>query len=264
LSQVNEAELAHSPEELRMIVTASHAHGVLNATETRLLENVFGLSERPVAEIMTPRVEMICLDRSRSFEDNLQIVRTEQHTRYPLIDGNPDQVLGIIHVKDLIRIAGEENVSLDAVMRPVNFIPESASIDHLLKLIQKTRSLMAVVVEEYGGVAGLVTLEDILEELIGPIRDEFDAGELPDVVRRGREVHLSPGVSLNDVVQLLPGLAFKPDEDVRTIGGQIMKHLGRIPRTGDEVLLGAWKARITRMEGQRVTRLAMIPVEPTE
>lgn len=261
LTQAHESDLAHSPEELRMIVTASHAHGVLNTTETRLLENVFGLSERPVGEIMTPRVEMICLDRSRSFEDNVQIVRTKQHTRYPVIDGSPDQVVGIVHVKDLFRITGEENVSIDSVMRPVQFIPETASIDHLLKLIQKTRSLMAIVVEEYGGVAGLVTLEDILEELIGPIRDEFDAGELPDVVRKGKEVHLNPGVSLNDVVQLLPGFEYEPDEDVRTIGGQIMKELGRIPKTGDVVVLGAWKAKITRIEGQRVTRLAMIPVE---
>lgn len=262
LTHADEGSLAHSPEELRMIVTASHAHGVLNATETRLLENVFGLSERPVAEIMTPRVEMICLDRSRSFDENLQTVRTHQHTRYPLIDGSPDQVLGIIHVKDLIRIAGEPQVaSLDALMRPVHFIPESASIDHLLKLIQKTRTLMAVVVEEYGGVAGVVTLEDILEELIGEIRDEFDSAEQADVVRRGETVHLSPGIPIADALQALPGLKVELDEDIRTLGGHIMKRLGRVPKVGDIIEFGPWRAKITRMDGQRVTRLAMSPVE---
>jgi CBS domain containing-hemolysin-like protein len=258
IEPVGEAGEAHSSEELRMIVAASHAHGVLNATERRLLENVIDFSEREVAEIMTPRVDMICLIVNKSISENLAIVRGEQHTRYPLAEGSADNVIGMIHIKDFITLTAEgaerAGSVLQSIKRPVLFVPESASIDAVLRTIQATRTLMAIVVDEYGGVAGLVTLEDVLEELVGEIRDEFDEVEL-GVERRGGETIVDGGLPLGEVEEMFPHLVTEEESDVRTMGGLVLKELGRIPTVGDAVTLGPYRAEVMEMDNLRITRV---------
>jgi CBS domain containing-hemolysin-like protein len=250
---------AHSSEELRMIVGASHTHGVLNATERRLLENVIDFSEREVAEIMTPRVDMVCLLVNKSIAENLAIVRGEQHTRYPLAEGSADNVIGMIHIKDFITLtadgAAERTGSvLQSIKRPVLFVPESATIDAVLRTIQATHTLMAIVVDEYGGVAGLVTLEDVLEELVGEIRDEFDEGEL-EIERRGGETIVDGGLPLSEVEEMFPDVVSDEESDVRTIGGLVLKELGRIPVEGDRVTLGPYRLEVVEMDNLRITRV---------
>ncbi len=259
IEPVGETEQAHSSEELRMIVVASHAHGVLNATERRLLENVIDFSEREVAEIMTPRVDTVCLFVNKSIAENLAIVRGEQHTRYPLAEGNADNVIGMIHIKDFITLTADGAAEragsvLQSIKRPVLFVPERASIDAVLRTIQATHTLMAIVVDEYGGVAGLVTLEDVLEELVGEIRDEFDEMEL-GVERRGGETTVDGGLPLNEVEEMFPDLVTEEESDVRTIGGLVLKELGRIPTVGDAVTLGAYRLEVTEMDNLRITRV---------
>jgi len=259
IEPVGEAGEAHSSEELRMIVAASHAHGVLNATERRLLENVIDFSEREVAEIMTPRVDVICLLVNKSIAENLAIVRGEQHTRYPLAEGSADNVIGMIHIKDFITLTAEGAAEragsvLQSIKRPVLFVPESASIDAVLRTIQATRTLMAIVVDEYGGVAGLVTLEDVLEELVGEIRDEFDEVEL-GVERRGGETIVDGGLPLGEVEEMFPHLVAEEESDVRTMGGLVLKELGRIPTVGDGVTLGPYRAEVMEMDNLRITRV---------
>ncbi len=259
IEPLNETEQAHSSEELRMIVGASHAHGVLNATERRLLENVIDFSEREVAEIMTPRVDMVCLFVNKSIAENLAIVRGQQHTRYPLAEGSADNVIGMIHIKDFITItvegAAERTGSvLQSIKRPVLFVPERASIDALLRTIQATHTLMAIVVDEYGGVAGVVTLEDVLEELVGEIRDEFDDTEL-EVERRGGETIVDGGLPLNEVEEMFPDLVSDEEGDVRTVGGLVLKELGRIPIVGDQVTLGPYRLEVIEMDNLRITRV---------
>jgi CBS domain containing-hemolysin-like protein len=259
IEPVGETEQAHSSEELRMIVGASHAHGVLNATERRLLENVIDFSEREVAEIMTPRVDMVCLFVNKTIAENLAIVRGQQHTRYPLAEGSADNVIGMIHIKDFITItvegAAERTGSvLQSIKRPVLFVPERASIDALLRTIQATHTLMAIVVDEYGGVAGVVTLEDVLEELVGEIRDEFDETEL-EVERRGGETIVDGGLPLNEVEEMFPDLVSKEESDVRTVGGLVLKELGRIPIVGDQVTLGPYRLEVIEMDNLRITRV---------
>lgn len=259
IEPVGETEQAHSSEELRMIVGASHAHGVLNATERRLLENVIDFSEREVAEIMTPRVDMVCLFVNKSIAENLAIVRGQQHTRYPLAEGSADNVIGMIHIKDFITLtvegAAERTGSvLQSIKRPVLFVPERASIDALLRTIQATHTLMAIVVDEYGGVAGVVTLEDVLEELVGEIRDEFDDTEL-EVERRGGETIVDGGLPLNEVEEMFPDLVSDEESDVRTVGGLVLKELGRIPIAGDQVTLGPYRLEVVEMDNLRITRV---------
>jgi CBS domain containing-hemolysin-like protein len=259
IEPVGETEQVHSSEELRMIVAASHAHGVLNATERRLLENVIDFSEREVAEIMTPRVDMVCLFVNKSIAENLAIVRGEQHTRYPLAEGSADNVIGMIHIKDFITLTTEGAVErtgsvLQSIKRPVLFIPEGASIDAALRTIQATHTLMAIAVDEHGGVSGLVTLEDVLEELVGEIRDEFDEMEL-EVERRGGETLVDGGLPLSEVEEMFPDLVTEEASDVRTIGGLVLKELGRIPVVGDKVTLGPYRLEVTEMDNLRITRV---------
>ncbi|HEY7819815.1 MAG TPA: hemolysin family protein [Vicinamibacteria bacterium] len=259
IEPVSESGEAHSSEELRMIVAASHTHGALNATERRLLENVIDFSERQVAEIMTPRVDMVCLFVNRSLAENLQIVRGEQHTRYPLADGSADNVIGMIHIKDFMTLIADKTSErggsvLQSIKRPVLFVPESATIDAVLRTMQATRTLMAIVVDEYGGVAGLVTLEDVLEELVGEIRDEFDEMEL-EVERRGGETIVDGGLPLNEVEEMFPDLVKEEDTDVRTVGGIVLKELGRIPVARDAVNVGPYRLEVIEMDNLRITRV---------
>jgi CBS domain containing-hemolysin-like protein len=264
IEPVGETGEVHSSEELRMIVAASHAHGALNATERRLLENVIDFSEREVAEIMTPRVDTVCLFVNKSIAENLAIVRGEQHTRYPLADGSPDNIIGMIHIKDFVTLTAEGAARtgsvLQSIKRPVLFVPESASIDAVLRTMQATHTLMAIVVDEYGGVAGLVTLEDVLEELVGEIRDEFDEIEL-EVERRGGETIVDGGLPLNEVEEMFPDLVKGEAGDVRTIGGLVLKELGRIPIVSDRVTLGAYLLEVTEMDNLRITRVKIERVQ---
>ncbi len=264
LEPADGVESAHTEEELRMIVSASHAHGVLNSTERALLEAAIGFSERLVREIMIPRPDMVCLYLDRPLEQNLAIVRENQHTRYPLAIDEPDKIVGMIHGKDLLEYVGSHGANAPALdlkklKRPVLFIPEVASIDMLLKVFQRGRSHLAIVVDEYGGVAGLVTLEDVLEELVGPIRDEFDVEEPGIVTRPGGEAIVEASLPLAEVAERF---RFEPDEPhhVATIGGYVLQHLGRLPKVGESVQIDKYRVEVAQMEGLRVTRLRFVPV----
>jgi CBS domain containing-hemolysin-like protein len=260
IGPLGDGDAAHSSEELRMIVGASHAHGVLNATERRLFENVIDFSTRKVAEIMTPRLDMACLFVNRSIAENLAIVRDHQHTRYPLAEGSADNVIGMIHIKDFITLTSEREADragsiLQSIKRPVLFVPETASIDAVLRTFQSTHTLLAVVVDEYGGVSGLLTLEDVIEELVGDIKDEFDTGEFPGIVRRGGETILDGGLSLGEVEEMFPKMVAASEDGVRTIGGLVLKELGRIPAVGEGVTLGPYRVEVVEMGHHRIMRV---------
>lgn len=252
---VGEGETAHSEEELRMIVAASHAQGVLNASERTMLENVMEFSERRVTQIMVPRPDMVCLDVASSMQENLDIVRENQHTRYPVASGNKDTIIGMIHVKDLLTLGGATGVkTLAELRRPILFVPESAMIDHLLKTFQRRRSHMAIVVDEYGGVSGMVTLEDVLEEIVGEIRDEFDAQEEATIEPMGDKVMVDAGLPLEEAAERF-GFTYPPDDAINTVGGYVLKLLGRVPKEGETVTMGRHRVEVMEMDGLRVAQL---------
>jgi len=221
---------------------------------------VFEFTERSVRQVMVPSVEVKFLDAQKSLEENLELARREKHTRYPLGEGSLDEVVGIIHVKDLFwnyKLIGP-GFDLDSVKRPVHFVPESKGIKSLLADFRRTRVHLAIVVDEFGSTVGMVTLEDVLEELVGEIQDEFDIDAPPQMVRHSPSGQfLVHGRAL--VHQVESALAVKlGDEENDTIAGHVMMVLGRTAKIGDEVELpGKFRARVVGMKGLQITDLVI-------
>lgn len=259
VSPVEETERAHSEEELRLLLAQSQEKGILDRDEKRMLERVFDFAERSVRQVMVPSLEVVYLDVQKPLEENLKIARTKRHTRYPLCDGSRDRVLGIIHVKDLfwnLPSIGED-FDLRILKRPVQFVPDSKLIKSLLTEFRNTRTHLAVVVDEYGGTVGIVALEDILEELVGEIEDEFDVEVAPPRVQRIDETHwLVQGRALLEEVEAALGVEIE-DEENDTVAGHIMMLLGRTARIGDEVTVASrFKVRVIGMKGFQITDLS--------
>lgn len=258
IAPMAESALAHSEEELRLILADSHAKGILDRDERRMLERVFDFADRSVRQVMVPSVEVVFLDLHQSLEENLEIVRKRRHTRYPLCDGTLDRVVGIIHVKDLFRQyrQSREKFDLELVKRPVQFVPESKYIQSLLTEFRHTRTHLAVVVDEYGATVGIVTFEDILEELVGEIQDEFDIDMPPPMIQKtGDEQYMIQGRALLEEVEHTLGMKIDDDEN-DTIGGHIMMMLGRTAEVGDEITVaGQFRIRVVGMKGLQITDL---------
>ncbi|GIW72190.1 MAG: membrane protein [Planctomycetota bacterium] len=269
LPPAREAERAHSPAELHMLVESSAAQGLLNTQQRRLVANALALSQRCVREIMVPRPDMHCLFADRPLAENIETVRRHAHTRYPLARGEIEQIVGMVHVKDLTTAASAASLqqmvaalgadALEKLARPIPFVPEVATIDRVLRMFQRGGIHMAIVVDEWGGVVGLVTLEDVLEELVGDIRDEFDASEAERLVRVGPD-----GVALVDGAIPLAEVRRRfgieaPDATVDTLGGYVMQRLGRLARVGDVVEVEGWRIEVVRMRRLRITRLRLVP-----
>jgi len=258
-----EQSLAHSEAELRMILAVSRKSGVLSESHGRLLANALDFADRAVRQIMVPRADVLWLDLNRSYAENTARAREFGHTRLPLCDGTIDHVIGVVHVKDLF-IAPPASVgarTLQALARPPLYIPENAKIQHALALFQRQRSHLGIVVDEYGGTSGLVTLEDVLEELIGDIQDEFDQ-ETPRVQTQpdGR-LMLDASLTIAEL-EGATNAHEDIDEDVDTIGGLVQARLGRLARVGDSIPFGDRTLEVVRVKGRRILRVAVSkPVE---
>ncbi len=223
MKTASEHELSHTEEELRSLLTESYKSGEINHNELKFVNNVFEFDDRIAREIMVPRTEIVGFERNASFSEVLTTIQEERYTRYPLFEESRDNIIGFINIKDFLtqgmsnRIT-EENFSLDKFINPVIKTIESIPIQNLLTKMQKERTHIAILIDEYGGTSGLVTVEDILEELVGEIRDEFDDDEIADI-RKVKEGHyiIHAKVLLEDVANLLNIELENPDVD--TIGG---------------------------------------------
>lgn len=262
MKAANETELAHSEDELRMIVSASHRGGVLDQMESELIDNVFDFADRLAREVMVPRQDMCCLFTDDSFEENMRVVRETGHTRYPLCTEDKDHVIGMVHIRDLmdLDLNDTENKNLNAVMREILVVPEGMSVAKLLQFMRRKRTHLAVVADEYGGTAGLVALEDVLEEIVGDIQDEHDNDEEAEVRRFPDGSYEFDGkVLLDDVAELLNIRLEEPEED--TIGGYIFGSLGRRPEIGDKINIGDYTFEVLQVNGFRVVRVKAIPID---
>ncbi len=269
LTPPTEASLAHSEAELRMILAVSRKSGVLSESHGRLLANALDFADRAVRQIMVPRADVLWLDLNRSYAENTARAREFGHTRLPLCDGTIDHVVGIVHVKDLF-IAPPPSVGapdLQTLARAPLYVPENAKIQQALALFQRQKFHLGIVVDEYGGTAGLVTLEDILEELIGDIQDEFDH-EAPKVQTQpdGR-LMLDAALTIAEL-ETATGAHEDIVEDVDTIGGLVQARLGRLARIGDAIPFGGRTLEVVRVKGRRILRVAAsqptAPAAPTE
>lgn len=263
MKSASEADLAHSEEELRMIVSASHRGGVLNQMESELIDNVFDFADRLAREIMVPRQDMVCLFVDDPFEENMRVVRETVHTRYPLCVEDKDHIIGMIHVRDLMDFdmcaPGERD--LTSIVREILVVPEGMSVAHLLQVMRRKCTHLAVVADEYGGTAGLVALEDVIEEIVGDINDEHDEVAEVEIQRLSDgSYEFDGGVLLDDVTELLNIRLEDHEED--TLGGYIFGMLGRRPETGDKVNVGDYSFEVLHVTGFRIVRVKAIPLFP--
>ncbi len=256
----NEADLAHTEEELRMLVDASQKYGHLDKMEGKLLDNVFEFSDRVVGEVMIPRQDIVCLYLQDSVDEIMGTVRDNGFTRYPLCDDDKDNVLGMVHIRDIIWLMENPGKrSLAELKRNILLVPEGLPVSHLVQRMRAERTHIAVVADEFGGTAGLATIEDLIEELVGEIYDEFDQ-EQPEINKIGDDEYEFQGrVLLEDVSETL-GIEMA-EELVNTIGGYIFARLGRKPRAGDEVEFGGWVFRVLEVSGPRVLKVAAVKKE---
>jgi len=256
VKHVDQVDVAHSEEELRMIVSASHRGGVLNQMESDLIDNVFDFADRVAHEVMVPRQDMICLFADDSYEENLKVVRETNHTRYPLCIDDKDHIIGIIHLRDLmdLELCNAEKKELKSIMREILVVPEGMSVAKLLQIMRRKRIHLSVVIDEFGGTAGLVALEDILEEIVGDIQDEHDAVIQAEIQRMPDDSYEFDGrVLFDEVAELLAITLDEPEED--TIGGYIFGLLGRRPEIGDIVNIGEYSFSVLKVTGFRIVRV---------
>jgi len=254
----SETEETHSEEELRIIIEQSTRHGVLNTGEENMLEAVFELEDTRAREIMVPRPDVITLSADTKL-DELVVATAGRHTRYPVFEGDsPERIVGMVHVKDVLETIKETrgleaDVSARDLMRDVLIVPENRAVDELLVDLQKQGLQMAVVIDEWGSFEGIVTMEDIVEEIVGEIRDEFDEEE-PRVQRLEDGSYGVDGrITIGTVNEAL-GSDFE-SEDFETIGGLVLGQLGRAPEVGDEVRLDDHLLRVEEVDGPRVARV---------
>jgi CBS domain containing-hemolysin-like protein len=256
----SETEETHSEEELRIIIEQSTRRGVLNTGEEHMLEAVFELEDTRAREIMVPRPDVVALPAATRL-DELVLVVAGNHTRYPVFEGHSqERIVGMVHVKDVLETIKQTrslqaDVSARDLMRDVLIVPENRRIDALLKDLQKQGLQMAVVIDEWGSFEGIVTMEDIVEEIVGEIRDEFDEEE-PHVERLEDGSYTVDGRIPFGTVNEVVGSAFK-SEDFDTIGGLVLGQLGRAPEVGDEVHLHGHILRVEEANGPRVARVSV-------
>jgi CBS domain containing-hemolysin-like protein len=268
LTAASEADLAHSEEELRELVSTSHEQGVLDTVERDLLVNVFDLSDRVAKEVMIPRQDMVCIFTDETLGEIMQTIKSSGHTRYPLCEEDRDHIIGLVHVRDLIGLIEQQGSQggrrladipeWRKITHEVLMIPEGTSVIKLLKEMQRRRTHMAVVLDEYGGTAGLITMEDIVEEIVGEIYDEFDK-EPPKVQPRGGNAYeLEGSLLLEDVEELLHTRL--EDPDVETVGGFVFNRLGRKPKRGDLIVHEEYRFQVLEVKGARIVRLLVEPL----
>lgn len=218
-------EDTHTEEELRLILADSYKSGEINQSEMMYVNNIFDFDERVAREIMVPRTEMVYFSKEDSFEANLEIIREGQFTRYPVADEDKDNIIGLVNLKEVFtgQLDNDRPNSIEKFIRPIIHVSEATPIKQLLLKMQKERIHMAIVNDEYGGTAGLVTVEDILEEIVGDIRDEFDEDETPDFETVDENTFLVSGrLSLDEINQRLN--IYLEDDEVDTIGGWFFTH----------------------------------------
>jgi CBS domain containing-hemolysin-like protein len=251
IEPVSESELGHDEEELRRLLASPQA-SQLSKQKRELLDNIFELSHRMARQIMVPRGDVVYLSTEKTLEENLDAARRSGHTRFPFCEGDLDHVVGLIHIKDLFRANGL-TTDLRQVMREMAFVPETLELDRLLRRMRTEKAHMAAVLDEYGGVSGIVTLENVIEEIVGEIQDEFDA-EPPELVQKGPHTYMVSGSMLVDDLEQALGVEFS-ERDEDTVGGVVLSELGGPPSVGDTVELPPLSIEVREVEMNRIQQV---------
>ena len=251
-------EPVHSPDELRMLVEQSEEQGAIEAKDAQMLGAVLEFSEKCARDVMTPRTRIVGMPAGASLDDALEAVEESRFSRYPVYDESIDHVVGMVHAKDLLGVLHEQLDSwvVRDVMRKIHVVPGSRGVEAVLTDFKRLKEHMAIVLDEYGGTAGLVTMEDLLEEIVGEILDEYDeTSELRIPVASGGETLVAGATGIHEVNERFELMV--PEEDYTTIGGFVFGALGRLPMVGDRVAGGGASFTVREMDGRRIEMLAL-------
>jgi CBS domain containing-hemolysin-like protein len=256
-------EVAHTSEEIRVLLDQSKQSGEIQDSEHELIENVFEFNDRMVKQIMVPRTKLSAIDVNTPQDAVLETVYNEGFSRIPVYEGNIDNIVGVLYVKDLLQIIRrQEPIEVARIMRPAYFVPETKKINRLMRQFQRKHMHMAIVSDEFGGVSGIVTMEDIVEELVGEIQDEYD-NEVPVVEKVAEnEYRVDTATPISDANEYLP-YPLPEGDDYESVGGLLNVLYGNIPEVGDVAVLDNYEFRVLKRSG-RAVELVQIRVTNTE
>ncbi len=251
-----------SAEEIRLIIEQGGEQGVLEAEEEQMIHAVIELGDQRIHEVMVPRIAMVSLAAAASLEQAIDIVIEEGHSRIPVYETTVDEIIGILYAKDLLPFlkgSVEERPSLRSILRTPVFVPESMSVDDLLHEFQRRKVHIAIVLDEYGGTAGLVTIEDLLEEIVGEIQDEYDEEEPMIVQLSDDEARVDGRADVDDLGELFDvELALEDEDEYDTVGGLIYHRVGGVPKPGDRVSVGGLTLTVETTDGRRVGKVLVV------
>jgi magnesium and cobalt transporter len=249
-------------QQLLEILREARTRGLLDADALPMLEGVLEVSDLQVRDIMVPRAQMVFVRRDDPASRILPTVVESGHSRFPVMDEDRDDIVGILLAKDLLRLVSSEvreRFDIREFMRPAMFVPESKRLNILLKEFRGSRNHMAIVVDEYGGVAGLVTIEDVIEQIVGEIDDEFDVEDDQNIRKEGERAFLVRGVTRIDEFNEYFGSHLSEGEGFETVAGLLMKELGRLPRRGETANIEGFEFRVVRADRRRIDALRVVP-----
>jgi magnesium and cobalt transporter len=252
---------AQDRDELVELMRHALVRGLIDADALQMLEGVLGVADLQVRDIMVPRAQMVAVRRDDPPEKLLPVIVESGHSRFPVVDDDRDDIVGILLAKDVLRIFAsnrQQDFDIREFMRPAVVVPESKRVNVLLKEFRRNRNHMAIVIDEYGGVSGLVTIEDAIEQIVGDIDDEFDVEDDQNIRKEGERQFLVRGVTPISEFNEYFGADFS-DAEFDTVAGLVMKQLGRLPRRGESLVIGDIEVRVVRADRRRVESLKVIP-----
>ncbi|HVS50677.1 MAG TPA: hemolysin family protein [Candidatus Dormibacteraeota bacterium] len=254
-----------SEEELISLLHVSEEQGVIEEQEHQMIHGIIEIGDKLVREIMIPRTDIVAVERHGGLSDVVKLFKEHRHTRMPVYDSDIDHVVGLIHTKDLLlyyTLSSSQKFDMDKVLRPIEFIPEQKKVDELLHDMRTKKVHMVIVVDEYGGTAGLVTLEDLLEEIVGEIRDEYDSAEEDQlIILSDHEARVDAGFPLEELNSRL-GLAIEESGDYDSVGGYVHSVLGKIAVVGDSFKAGRARWTVEKVKGRRIVSIRLSADQP--
>lgn len=249
-----------SEEDIKALIETGEAQGVLEEAERDMIHSVFALGDKTVDEVMIPRTDIVAIDVTTPPERVLELVVGAGHSRIPVFEGSADEIIGVLYVKDLFRrmAKGEKDITIRPFLRAAQFVPETKKVDELLREMQREKVHIAIVVDEYGGTAGLVTIEDLVEEIVGEIRDEYDVEQELVLPVSEHEALMDARVPFEEVKETFGLEGLEPSENYDTLGGFITHALGRFPKAGESVDAAGVRFTVESVEGRRIRRVRIL------
>ncbi len=260
-----EAKRLMTEDEIKQLVDHAQQEGILEKTEQEMIRSIFNFSETVAREVMTPRSDAICIPFDKTISDVIRLIADQGHSRIPVFDGTIDRIVGFVYAKDLLPVVEvQREAPLQQFLRPVIFIPETQSIEIVLRELKRHKTHLGIVIDEFGSMSGLITLEDIIEEIVGDIQDEYDEDSMPDLVEVGDGRYLVDATMNMTDFSTKMDIAVPESEDYDTVGGFVLHHSGQLPAKGESVSFDGHQFVVVDVSDRRIRRLEFVRGETME